>query len=260
MLLHLVADYGVGDLAFAEVRQRLAALLPDVPVVSTPVPPLDSLSAGFVIGQLAGGEAAPERVVYHNVAPRQDDDDPREGNEGEALLAARLRSGVLVVGPGSRHVLSFVREELESLHRVEVPPSTSQFRSRDAFPPLVARVATGDTEPLGEPVDPASIPAPPEAAVLYTDGYGNLKTSWTEAPAPSGTRVTVRIGAASARATVSDGTFAVPAGELAFAPGSSGWSRRDGGERVCWELLLRGGDAATLLGSPAAGSRIEIAD
>ena len=49
-------------------------------MVVTPVPPLDSLSAGFVVGQLAGGGSDPERVVYHNVAPRQDDDQPREGN------------------------------------------------------------------------------------------------------------------------------------------------------------------------------------
>lgn len=49
-----------------------------------------------------------------------------------------------------------------------------------------------------------------------------------------------------------------PAGELAFAPGSSGWPQRSGGERVWYELLLRGGNAALLLGDPAAGSRIEV--
>src|SRR3712207_9569466 len=37
MLLHLIADYGLGDLAFAEVRQRLEMLLPDAAVVVTSV-------------------------------------------------------------------------------------------------------------------------------------------------------------------------------------------------------------------------------
>ena len=53
MLLHLIADYGLGDLAFAEVRQRLGMLLPDAVVVVTSVGPFDTLGAGFCIGQLA---------------------------------------------------------------------------------------------------------------------------------------------------------------------------------------------------------------
>lgn len=258
MLVHLVADYGPGDLAAAEVIQRLALHLPGAAVVYTPVPPFDTVSAGFCVAQLALTDGPRDRVVYCNVAPRADEDAPRETNEGEQLVAARLPGGGLVVGVHAGHTFSFVRDEAVELRAVDFPETGSQFRSRDAFPPLLARLAAGDPEPLGEPVDPGSIPPPPEAAVLYTDGYGNLKTSWTDAPAESGSRVTVRIGAASARATVSDGTFAVPAGELAFAPGSSGWPRRAGGELACWELLLRGGNAAALLGSPAAGSAIEV--
>jgi len=258
VLLHLVADYGVGDLAFAEVRQRLAALLPDVAVVVTPVPPLDSLSAGFVVGQLAGGGADPERVVYHNVAPRRDDEVPREGNEGEELVAAHLRSGVLVVGPRSPFVLSFVREEVEELHRLDVPPSTSQFRSRDAFPPLVAELARGGRGCLAEALPVASVEPVPERRVVYVDGYGNLKTSWTTAPATAGTRVDVRVGDALASAVVGDGTFSVPAGELSFAPGSSSW--RAGGEVVTGlELLRRGGSAAALFDGARAGNPVEVA-
>jgi hypothetical protein len=258
VLLHIVADYGVGDLAFAEVRQRLAALLPDVPVVATPVPPLDSLSAGFVIGQLAGSGGEPERVVYHNVAPRQDDEDPREGNEGEELLAARLTTGVLVVGPGSRFVLSFVREEVEELHRVDVPPSTSQFRSRDAFPAVVAELARGGRGPLAEALPPSSVEPVPGQRVVYVDGYGNLKTSWTSAPAAAGEAVDVRVGDVVARAVVGDGTFSVPVGELSFAPGSSSW-RAGGGEVTGLELLRRGGSAAALFDGARAGDRVEVA-
>jgi hypothetical protein len=69
----------------------------------------------------------------------------------------------------------------------------------------------------------------------------------------------VRIGDAVAEAVVSDGVFAVPAGALSFAPGSSGWPRGDGrGHRSCHELLLRGADAAEVFGWPAAGMPIEI--
>ena len=258
MLVHLVADYGPGDLAASEVSQRLALHLPGAQVGYTPVPPFDTVSAGFCVAQLALTDGPRDRVVYCNVAPRADEDAPRENNQGERLVAARLEGGVLVVAVDSGHTFSFLRDEAVSLHAVDFPETGSQFRSRDAFPAMVARLAAGDDGVLGDEVDPASIPAPPSEAVLYTDGYGNLKTSWSQPPAPAGTEVTVRIGTAVGAATVGDGTFSVPTGRLAFAPGSSGWPLRAGGERVWFELLLRGGSAAELLGRPASGSTVDI--
>ena len=46
LLVHLVADYGLGDLAFAEAAQRLVQHLPDAQLVLTSVPAFDTLSAG----------------------------------------------------------------------------------------------------------------------------------------------------------------------------------------------------------------------
>ena len=252
MLVHLIADYGFGDLAFAEVCQRLALHLPGAQVVAVPVPPFDTLSGGFCVAQLALTEGPRDRLVYVNVAPRGDEPDPREGNEGEGLVAARLRNGVLVVGPNALHTFSFVAPHAETLHEVTVPATGSQFRSRDAFPPLVARLAAGDDSVLGDPVTAAAIPPVPERVVVYVDGYGNLKTSWTERPAPDGTRVKITVGGSPAFATVSDGTFEVPEGELAFAPGSSGWDRR------YYELFLRGASAAERLGGTRAGAVIDV--
>jgi hypothetical protein len=139
---------------------------------------------------------------------------------------------------------------------VDVPDAGSQFRSRDVFPDAVADLARGDDSLLGKELDVAP---PPERSIAYIDGYGNLKTTWYEPPAPTGTTVQVRIGDAVAEAVVSDGVFTVPAGALSFAPGSSGWSRADGGgHRACYELLLRGAAAADLFGRPAAGTAVEI--
>jgi len=258
MLVHLVADYGPGDLAAAEVTQRLARAMPGAAVVYLPVPPFDTVSAGFCAAQLALTDGPRDRIVYCNVAPRADEDAPREQNAGERLVAARLPGGGLLVAVDAGHTLSFVRDEAVSLHEVVIPETGSQFRSRDAFPPLIARLAADDEDVLGDVVSPGSVPGPPERVVLYTDGYGNLKTSWTEPPAEVGTRVTVRAGAATAAATVSDGTFGVPAGELAFAPGSSGWRSRSGADVVFYELLLRGGNAARVLDCPAAGTSVEV--
>jgi S-adenosyl-l-methionine hydroxide adenosyltransferase len=256
MLVTAVADYGAGDLAFAEVRQRLALLLPEADVTAIPVPPFDTVSAGFCVAQLAFGQGPADRVVYANVAPRRDEDEPRADNAGERLVAARLDSGVLVVGVAAGASLSFLADEGVALHAVNVPDSGSQFRSRDVFPAALAGLARGDGGLLGERVTAAPAPA---RSVVYTDGYGNLKTSWYEPPAPVGSTVRVRIGTAEVDAVVSDGVFAVPAGTVSFAPGSSGWPRGDGsGERVCYELFARGGDAARLFGNPPSGAEVEV--
>ncbi|BAL91397.1 hypothetical protein AMIS_61770 [Actinoplanes missouriensis 431] len=250
MLLTVVADYGTGDLAFAEVRQHLALLLPEADVTAVPVPPFDTVAAGFCVAQLALGEGPSDRIVYANVAPRRDRDEPRANNAGERLAAARLDSGVLVVGVNSGASLSFLAAEGVPVRAVRVADHGSQFRSRDVFPAALAALAGGDDSLLGEelPVGP-----PPKQAVAYTDGYGNLKTTWDEPPAPAGTVVRVRIGQAEASATVSDGVFEVPAGAMSFAPGSSGWNGR-----AFYELLSRGDSAAQIFGHPRAGTPVEI--
>ncbi len=250
MLVTVVADYGIGDLAFAEVRQRLALLLPAADVAAVPVPAFDTVAAGFCVAQLAFGEGPPDRIVYANVAPRQDQDAPRTDNAGERLAAARLDSGVLVVGAASGASLSFLAAEGVAVRAVNVADHGSQFRSRDVFPAALAALAGGDDSLLG---DELPVAAPPRRAVGYVDGYGNIKTTWDEAPAEVGAEVRVRIGEVEAAATVSDGVFEVPAGTMSFAPGSSGWR-----DHAWYELLARGGNAARLFGDPPAGTPVEI--
>lgn len=258
MLVHLVADYGTGDLAFSEAVQRLHRELADAQVVPLSVPPFDSLGAGFCVAQLALTAGPSPRVVYSNVAPRTDDEAPREDNQGERLLAARTPDDVLVVAVDSPYVFSFLRDEVDELREVAMPDSDSQFRSRDVFPALVGALVRGDEGVLGDVVPAATIDAAPPDVVLYTDGYGNLKTSTTTAPAPAGTRVELGVGGARVQAMVSDGTFAVDAGETSFAPGSSGWRSRSGTGLRFYEIFTRGGNAAELLGRPPAGTPVEV--
>ncbi|HEX8158265.1 MAG TPA: hypothetical protein VF526_12850 [Solirubrobacteraceae bacterium] len=240
VLVHVVADYGpAGDLAFAEVTQRLAAALPGATVLATPVGPFDTLAAGFVVAQLALTEGPAERVVFHNVAPRRDEANPRRANEGERFTAAETPNGTLVVGPNSGHSLAFLHDQA-TLFYLDVPSAGSQFRSRDFLPAAVGRLVAGDRGDIGEAISSELVPRVPVGVVAYTDGYGNLKTTLDEAPATNGERVLVRVGEASATAIVSDGSFSVAEGEIALAPGSSGWPLGDGGERRFLELFCAG--------------------
>jgi hypothetical protein len=253
MLVHVIADYGPGDLAFAEVAQRLKLLLPDAEPLYTPVPAFATLAAGFCVAQLGLNPAPAGTLVYHNVAPRADD-------EGERLAFARLPTGVRVIGVNAGHAFSFVRDAAEELRWVSVPAEGSQFRSRDLFPEALGEVVAGHPGALAGEIPPPNIPDVPADRVAYADGYGNLKTTvdHRSLDVPSGTRVRVRIGGGELTAVVSDGSFEVEEGELALAPGSSGWTGPDGHRTRWMELFLRGDSAWESFGRPEVGARVEL--
>jgi S-adenosylmethionine hydrolase len=258
MLVHVIADYGSGDLAFAEVLQRIKLHLPDAEPVITPVPSFSTLAAGFCIAQLGLNDAPAGTIIYHNVAPRADDPRRRPGNAGERLAYARLPNGVRIIGVNAGHTFAYVRDEAEELRWAAVPDKGSQFRSRDLFPGAAAAIALGQPEALGEDISLEEIPEVPDSCLAYVDGFGNLKTTIQAGDLgnPAGTVVKVRIGQTEHAAITSDATFSVQAGQLAFAPGSSGWSRR-GGATIRWmELFLRGGSAWKVFGEPSVGERV----
>ncbi len=261
MLVHIVADYGPNDLAFAEVAQRIKLHLPDAELVLTPVSPFDTIAAGFCIAQLGLNPAPPGTLIYHNIAPREDDDSARSGNAGERLAFARLPTGVRVVGVSAGHTFSFVRDRAEELRWASVEAEGSQFRSRDLFPQAAAAIVLGKPEALDKAINLKDIPDIPAGRVAYIDGYGNLKTTLrrSDVAAKDGARVKVRIGDVEREAIISDGTFSVAPGELSLAPGSSGWP--DGkGEKIRWlELFLRSGNACEHCGHPEPGSPVAIA-
>ena len=260
MLVHIIADYGYGDLAFAEVVQRIRVHLPDAEPVLTPVPPFATLAAGFCVAQLGLNEAPCGTIIYHNGAPRQDDPEARRGNAGESLAFARLPTGVRVIGVNAGHAFSFVRDAADELRWAAVHAEGSQFRSRDLFPQAAGAIALGQPEALADAIDRADVPEVPTGRVAYVDGYGNVKTTIPhgETNVGSGTPVRVRIGEVEREAVASDGTFEVEPGQLAFAPGSSGWTDANGGETRWMELFLRGGNAWESFGRPAIGARIQV--
>jgi hypothetical protein len=260
MLVHIVADYGHGDLAFAEVVQRLKCFLPDAEPMLTTVPAFSTLAAGFCIAQLGLNEAPAGTIIYHNVAPRLDDPEARIANAGERLAFARLPTGVRVIGVNAGHTFAFVRDAAEELRWASVAAEGSQFRSRDLFPQAAAAIALGRPQALAETLRREDIPDVPGYRIAYVDGYGNLKTTirLSESPTRPGSIVCVRIGRTERQAVASDGSFAVEPGRLAFSPGSSGWRHPHGGETRWMELFLRGGSAWEAFDRPAVGETILI--
>src|SRR5436190_1263796 len=123
--VHVVCDYAPGDLAWAEVTAALSATLSsDASFHLTSVGSFETVATGFVIAQLA---LAPETMrpatmfLFANCAPRKDRSRAREENEGEGLLYGVVRTGMQLVAVNSGFSLSFIRDELTELWRVNVP-------------------------------------------------------------------------------------------------------------------------------------------
>ncbi len=187
----------------------------------------------------------------------------RRGGAGrQCRRAAGLRPAAdrrPVIGVNAGHTFSFVREAAEELRWAAVAAEDSQFRSRDLFPRR-RPIALGQPDALADELRREDVLEVPAHQVAYVDGYGNLKTTIEQAvaPAPSGAVVRVRIGGVELAAIISDGSFAVERGQLALAPGSSGWADPNGGQ-TCWmELLLRGGNAREAFGHPPIGAAVHV--
>ena len=262
--VQLVMDYEKGDMAEAEVKIALYKYLPPGWQVDfTKVNSFKTTETGFVAGQLALTPRIPDHpplIMYVNCAPRKDARQSRTNNEGEVLVYGVLDNGVKVVAVNSKYSLSLLRNHFVSLHPVNVPKGGSQFRSRDNFPPVVGALAHGlDITPwLGEKLDPTRvIPEFKEGYIGYIDSFGNIKTTIRSSSAivknlKPGQEIEVDINGTEVVARVATGSFSVPEGNFAFAPGSSGWDDR------FWEIFQRGGDASQAFKNPQVGSRVML--
>ena len=216
-----------------------------------------------MVGQYALAPRLPEDpplLLYVNCAPRKDRRTSRADNEGEGLVYGKLKNGVELIAVNSKYSLSMVRSHVTSLRVVDVDKGGSQFRSRDNFPPVVGAVAQGlDIEPwLGDELNPKkAIPQFKEGYIGYIDSFGNIKTTFRASSdrfqgLKPGQEVEVDINGTEIVARVATGSFSVPEGNFAFAPGSSGWDDR------FWEVFQRGGNAAQSFKDPQVGARVTV--
>ena len=247
----------------------------------------NTVETGYMLARRALNPLSPSRrqVFFVNTAPRMDDAGQRLTNQGEGFVWAELSNGKHVFAVNSGYSLSFVKPEITELRPFNVPDSpesipmlvealkaasparradnigVGQFRSGYIYPIIVALALSRDTEPIspqfgslfGAPLDASIIPDVPENAIVYSDGYGNLKT--TIAPenlaADMGRHVVVEWCNREVIAQVRAAIFDVPVNHFSLAPGSTVLVCADGRRRQFVELVLRGGNAA------AAFSRTE---
>lgn len=241
----LIADYGVGDPAFLEVMLQLRSLIPGVEIYPQSVPAFSTLNTGFWIYQIAMTQNLPNTYIYANTAPRKHEKKAQENNKGEILTYAKLQDGFEIVAVNAGYAFSFVKPFITEFKAVKVENEGSQFRSRDKFPQGVAGVVNNELSVLGELLDLSYIPDVPENLTASIDGYGNIKTTnrQSQVSFTPGEKLTITLNNISHEGIFTDGTFNVPDGQLAFAPGSSGHDDK------YMEIFYRGGSAAKLFGN-----------
>ena len=273
--LDIVADYGGhsgrDDLAFVEVRRALMHHLSnnnlscsDISTLS--VDAFDGIGTGFIVGQLANNSKIKGHLVFHNTAPRKDNAQARQNNDGEFLAAALMSNGTLVVGVNAAYTFAFL-DKGTKICKLKCLTAGSQFRSRDIFPSVTAVLTE---EVFGEKqissLEESSVfdgfievDSIPQNVVAYVDGYGNMKTSLImEEELMNENEIKVTIGDVTHVAKFGkDGIFSVADGDLVIANGSSGWEDSRGKFRF-FEVVVRGGSASKLYGNPKLGTPITV--
>ena len=265
--LTLIADYGGrsggNDLAFAEVSQKLYEKIENIAHLDTlSVNAFNTVETAFVVSELALNSQLKNHVVYHNTAPRKDDISPRANNAGEFLAFCILPSGVKVIGVYSGYSFSFLKD-FAKIYKVKCSERGSQFRSRDVFPDMVASLAAFDAtkgdvwEFQDEEI--TNVPDLPDNVLLFSDGYGNMKTSVvTEGEFDEGTKFVAEVNGIEAVVNYGAGIFSVSDGEFVLARGSSGWVLPNGDKRRFFEISKRGGNAVAHFNYATPGSKITL--
>lgn len=264
--LIFIADYGTDALATAEVilAIRRAAQQPfEVQTVASR--PFSTIHTGFLFDQLQRHLAvkqAKDTVLFLNTDPRIHTKRAIAAAAGAPLIGVKLRNGAIAIGPNAGYTFSFVKHDIRQLITLHAGNGGSQFRSRDTFPPFIARALS---RTLGRGAhggaSRVAIPDLPQAPfVLHTDNYGNVKTSYTASNVAAariawGDAVTVAFAVGRRlTAKVLPNIFGGKPGELVFAPGSSGDARNPYFE---FSVRFNGNPrktAAVLLGFPDSGT------
>lgn len=253
--IYLIADYGTGDLAFAEVIQRFKTLLPAAEIYPLSTSPFSTLNTGFIIAQLAVWNPSRNIFIFSNTAPRRDDKKSRYENEGEKFKYAKLVNGVEICGVDAGWCFSFVKPFIQEFRLINVKNNGSQFRSRDFYPQVTAAIINDKKEKLFGPLVPIKcIPPIPKNRIMYIDGYGNLKTTvrYKSVKFKPGSRIRIVINHIYQSGYYANGNFSVKSGDMAFAPGSSG------GSNPFMEIFLRSGNAAKLFQNPPVETKFRI--
>jgi hypothetical protein len=165
---------------------------------------------------------------------------------------------VWIVGANTGWSWSFAVDELAALFHVDVTTGGPPPGLRDGLPVAIGHLIRRHPHAIWDAVPRSVVPSLPERVVAHVEAAGDITTTIAELPGAVGTRLQIRIGRVSARAIVAGAGRPVPEGELALAPGASGWPTHAGGRRRFVDVVLGGGSAAERFARPSPGTAVGL--
>ncbi len=210
-------------------------------------------------------QAGEQIGLLDNAAPRHGTENGRKLRgenrkpEGEEIYALRLRNGIWVVGPNAGLNFFFLKGQvIESLLVTDTSGRYTPFRSMEVMIPTLAKVLGVQENPhlQLQPKDLAVADVEAGVFVADWDTHGNIylvSTTDEDWVPPLGESRAFRIGNKIARLRHVNGIFAGHTGEQTLTVGSL----RLNGKPVYY-IVVVGGNAHSLFGSPPIGMKVEI--
>lgn len=272
--LVVVTDCGGSDQGRYEIAAQRCFFPHDLRLTFFATESMNTLHSGFTtaahvlstidfFGQLQEGENI---GVLDNAAPRHGSENGlklRGDNrklEGEEIYALRLYNGIWVVGPNAGLNFFFLNDQVvESFLITDTSGRYTPFRSMEVMVPALAKIFGVRENPYLQ-LEPKALPiVNPEAGVFVADWdtHGNIylvstmpNENWV--PSLDESRA-FRIGNKIARLRHVHGIFAGNTGEQTLTVGSLQLN----GKPVYY-IVVVGGNAHSLFGSPPVGTKVEI--
>jgi S-adenosyl-L-methionine hydrolase (adenosine-forming) len=255
-MITLLSDFGTEAHFVGAMKGVIAGIAPRTPVVDITheVPPFEIATAAFLLDQ--SWRYFPAGTIHVAIV------DPGVGSQRRPVLIAS--QGHYFIGPDNG-LFSLILQDAKAVARVLdkpkywLPNQSNTFHGRDVFSPAAAHLSKGvKPSQLGKRInDPwRNMLFEPvrqsrrtySGAVLFTDRYGNLITNFKIDNFPTLRNRPFELQAGLERIELFAGTYsAIPPGELAVIPASSGY----------YEIAMREASAAKRLGL-ANGSPVEL--
>lgn len=233
--LIVVADWGFDSLTCQEVRSATEGFLPATAVsnitfvASTP----STLQTSFIIAQLVNVEETIGRptktVIFQNTDPRLQTKKGVKKAEGAEMVVIKLKSGMYICGPNAGFDFSLIKDKIQDIYICNNKKAGSQFRSRDLYSEISARLMTNQLKKLDlTKVKTNIVPDIAGSYILHIDNYGNIKTNITQKDFLKkhkyGEKISITISDVVQKVLFVDNLFGAEPGVLVIYPGSSGAS------------------------------------
>lgn len=196
-------------------------------VASTP----STIHTAYLLNQIAEIEERFKNphntVIFVNTDPRIHTYQRVEEAEGSEFVILHLKSGLIVCGPNALYCFSLIKERVKKVYLDKNLRRGSQFRSRDLFSEVCARLMKDVNSKLNvEKVSNDIIKDLKGHFVGHIDNFGNIKTTITLGEARKKYKyadlLKVKVNGTSMNVRFVDNMFGAKPGELVIYPGSSG--------------------------------------